>query len=262
MISETHPEHATTTGSSRSSVLLPLLPYDRDLCGRLALSPKTSPAVKRTARLLLEMARSTDLSLSSARTGIGKDRLRQIRQTYLQHGLQEVLEHSVAEPPPPFCRQVTLTAEERAFCQQVVSSGDPEKGRTRRARALLLLEQGHGKAHAAGATGISERTIERLLERYQTHGVAGCVNDAGRRGRPVVYARDEYVPLILQIVQGQPPATLLRWTVGDLRRMLAQHRREAAEISAPTLRALVHQAGLHFRPSAGRPRIRPAALSS
>jgi hypothetical protein len=55
------------------------------------------------------------------------------------------------------------------------------------------------------------------------------------------------VPLIRQIVQQTRPEALLKWTMKDLRESLASHRREAAEISEPTLRTLMRQAGLNFR---------------
>lgn len=227
--------------------LLRLEGYDRDLCERLALSPKTERAVKRAARLCLELARSDHLHCASARTGVSVRVLRQMLQECHRCGVTEVLARSQESAPPPLSTAVTLTAAERAFCERVVALGDAAKGRTRRARVLLALADGQTKAATAASVGVSERTLERLIERYQARGVEGTVNDAGRLGRPVLYAKDEYVPLIQRVVQQQQPSTLLGWTVNDLRAALSSLRQEAAQMSPPTLRVLIREAGIRFR---------------
>jgi transposase len=148
--------------------------------------------------------------------------------------------------------QLALKSEERLFCQQVVGERLGSAGRQRRAHALLLLDEGMTKSAAAETSGVCERTLERLVERYQRLGARRAVDDASRAGRPVRYSREEFVPLIRRIVQQTRPETLLKWTMGDLRHSLIHHRREAAGISPPTLRALLRQAGVDIRHLAAR----------
>jgi transposase len=233
--------------SVTSRTYLELSDYDLEFCRRLALSPKSQMQVKRTARVLLEMHRYADAGCLSMRTGIPVQVLGQIRQCYETEGLQQVLAAGVPVEVPGHSRRLVLDESERLFCRHIVDEQLGSAGRQRRARALLLLDQAFEKAEAARTSGLCERTLERLVERYQTHGAEGAVNDGPRLGRPVRYPREEFVPLIRQIVQQTRPEALLKWTMKDLRESLASHRREAAEISEPTLRTLMRQAGLNFR---------------
>ena len=233
------------TGSDSLPLFLPLNSYDRDLCGRLAVSAKTAPEVRHLARLLLELGRLSSLKHAAERTGLTCQMLAELRQTYLSSGLREVLGmrqqlHIPATPP------VRLTAAERAFCRQVLESSEGSRGRLRRARALLLLDEGKSKDTIASETQVCSRTLERLAERCQIYGVTGAVNDAERPGRPQCYPKSEFVPLIREVMGHEPPTTRFGWTANDLRRVLAHHRPEAARMSMPTLRALVTAAGFGY----------------
>lgn len=227
-----------------ASSFLPLTDYERDLSRRLALSPKTESSVKQMARLLLELDRQPTVKQAAERTGMPSEWLLQIRQRYLLCGLQEALSMH-QQFPVPVRRLLKLTDGERAFCQGVLESGEGSKGRLRRARALLLMNDGKTKDCIAKETGACERSLERLIERYQTYGVEGAVNEAERPGRPIRYPKSEFIPLIKSVIQ-QQTRTTLRWTVDDLRKALARHRPEAASMSRPTLRTLVTEAGFGY----------------
>lgn len=45
----------------------------------------------------------------------------------------------------PASRALKLTEGERVFCQEVLESGNGSKGRLRRARALLMMNDGKSK---------------------------------------------------------------------------------------------------------------------
>lgn len=254
MKTSTHssPLHATANnepglddGGGAASSFLPLSSYDRDLNERLALSSKTESSVKFMARLLLELNRLSCMNDAIKRTGLPSRMLGQLRHNYLRFGLQEVLSMR-QQVPVPERRTVHLTEDERVFCQKVLESGEGSKGRLRRARALLFLDEGKSKDETAGVTQACARTLERLAARYQTYGAEGAVNDAERPGRPVCYPKSEFVPLIRKVMGQERPVMQLRWTASDLRRALAQHRPEAARMSMPTLRALVTAAGFGY----------------
>lgn len=233
------------TEADSPPLFLSLSSYDRDLSERLAVSSKTAPAVRHMARLLLELGRLSSLEHAAERTGLSCQMLAELRQTYLWGGLQEVLSMS-QQLPMPVTPPVRLTAAERAFCRQVLESCEGSKGRLRRAKALLLLDEGKSKDTIASETQVCSRTLERLAERCQIYGVTGAVNDAERPGRPQCYPKSEFVPLIREVMGHEPPTTRFRWTATDLRRVLAHHRPEAARMSMPTLRALVTAAGFGY----------------
>ncbi len=226
---------------------LGLSAYDMDLCKRLALSLKTDPALKRMAKLLLEMHRFGCADDIARRTGVSVQILTAIQRGYAHDGIQAALQFALPQPTFRHADKVELTADDRAFCEQVISSQKGSTGRIHRAKALLLLSEGMSKSCTAQAANVCERTLERLMDRYQTHGAKGAVNDAERPGRPVRYSKEAFVPLIQQVIQWEQPATLMRWTMADLRQSLARHHHEAIEMSMPTLRALVQAAGFRFR---------------
>lgn len=233
---------------------LQLSDYDVELCGRLVHSPKADLRVKCTARRLLSLHGQAGSKDPSTDSGIPGAVLAGIQCLYETEGLQRVLEEGISmdSPADAAAQALALSSQERSFCQQIVGERLGSAGRQRRAQALLLLDEGMSKSSTAQTTGVCERTLERLVERYQKQGAHKAVNDSSRAGRPVRYSREEFVPLIRRIVQQTRPETLLKWTMGDLRHSLIHHRREAAGISQPTLRALVRQAGVDIRHLAAR----------
>src|SRR5260370_13416870 len=46
-------------------------------------------------------------------------------------------------------------------------------GRAKRARSMLLLEQGHSYAHTAKWVGLTERNLRKWARRFHDRGVAG-----------------------------------------------------------------------------------------
>ena len=229
------------------SSFLPLTDYERDLSRRLALSPKTESSVKRMARLLLELNRLPTEQQAAERTGMPSQWLLLIRQRYLLNGLQEVLSMR-QQLHMPATKLMKLTESERNFCNGVLESGEGSRGRQRRARALLLMSEGKTKDCVTREAGTCARSLERLIERYQSHGAHGAVNEAERPGRPICYPKSEFIPLIRNVIHQQQVSTRFRWTAGDLRQALAKHRPEAARMSRPTLLALVAEAGFGSAP--------------
>src|SRR5258708_36262898 len=55
-------------------------------------------------------------------------------------------------------------------------------GRAKRARSMLLLEQGHSYAHTAKWGGLTERNLRKWARRFHDRGVAG-LDDSPRPGR-------------------------------------------------------------------------------
>src|SRR2546427_11660377 len=59
-------------------------------------------------------------------------------------------------------------------------------GRAKRARAMLLLEQGHSYAHTAKWVGLTERNLRKWAKRFHNRGVVG-LDDSPRPGRAPVF---------------------------------------------------------------------------
>jgi hypothetical protein len=59
-------------------------------------------------------------------------------------------------------------------------------GRARRARGMLLLEQGHSSAHTAKWVGMTERNLRKWARRFHEHGVAG-LDEKPRPGRSPLF---------------------------------------------------------------------------
>jgi transposase len=60
-------------------------------------------------------------------------------------------------------------------------------GRAQRARAMVLLEQGHSYIHTAKWVGLTERNLRKWARRFHARGVAG-LDDSPRPGRTPVFS--------------------------------------------------------------------------
>lgn len=60
-------------------------------------------------------------------------------------------------------------------------------GLARRARAILLLAEGHSFVHTAQEVGLRERHVRKWVGRFLKHGVEGLY-DKKRPGRPPVFS--------------------------------------------------------------------------
>src|SRR5438477_5052312 len=71
--------------------------------------------------------------------------------------------------------RVTLTAEERADLEQLVSSGKAAARKLTHARILLLADDSHGEEHAdeqiVAALGTSLQTVSRVRQQLVTAGM-------------------------------------------------------------------------------------------
>ena len=225
---------------------LSLSDYELELCRRVSRSPESEPPVRQMATLALEMHRGAGLPLGvvSERTGASMGVLKEVRRIHGLSGLQGILGMQAQLPRRlGDCRYIRLSSAEADFCREVVKIGAGSRGRIRRAGALLLLNEGKTKAAAASQAGLCQRSIDRLFERVEALGVRGAVNDGERPGRPERYPKGEFVPLIRSIVSQMQQTPSAPWTLGRLHQALAGQRPEAANMSAPTLRSLLLEAG-------------------
>jgi hypothetical protein len=97
---------------------------------------------------------------------------------------------------------ITLDPLTRTTFQHWVQRRKTPVGLARRARAMLLLEQGHSCVQTAKWVGLSDYHVRKWAKRFQERGLAG-LRVQPRPGRPPVFARSAW------------PSILSNWPVKD-----------------------------------------------
>lgn len=83
---------------------------------------------------------------------------------------------------------VKLTSEERNELEALTRKGEVQVRVYRRARILLLADEGFKDAEIMTRTGSSRATVTRIRERYAHEGVRGAVAEKPRSGRPSIFS--------------------------------------------------------------------------
>lgn len=81
---------------------------------------------------------------------------------------------------------IHLNQQTRAALQGWLQRQKTPVGRAKRARGVLLLEQGHSYAHTAKWVGLTERNLRQWARRFHEHGVAG-LDEKPRLGRTPIF---------------------------------------------------------------------------
>ena len=139
-----------------------------------------------------------------------------------------------------------LTAEEVRALQGYAKATSERVDVVKRARALLAVRAGQPYTQAAHEAGYkSGDSVSQLVERFNQHGLAALPIARGR-GRKVQYTAAQR-ERILQELQRDPDRrddATATWSLKLLERAL---RKEALpQVSASTIRAVLHEAGYHF----------------
>src|SRR5438270_10014561 len=91
---------------------------------------------------------------------------------------------------------IQMDASTRALLQSWLHRQKTPNGLARRARAMLLLEQGHTYLHTASQVGLAECHVRKWAKRFLEQGVTG-LSPKPRPGRLPVFSPD----VALQIVK-------------------------------------------------------------
>ena len=81
-------------------------------------------------------------------------------------------------------RQIELSAEHRAYLEQVQASGVTKARVLKRAMGLLDLDRGKGLEEVATTLGVSRMTVSNWRNAYRASGLH-LLEDAPRPGRPI-----------------------------------------------------------------------------
>lgn len=114
--------------------------------------------------------------------------------------------------------RVTLTAEERAELECLVSVGKAAARKITHARILLLADTSAGKAHIdediVTALGVGLRTVERVRKRLVTEGFQAALDHKPQPPRPdKIKIKGDLEQKLIQLACSDPPEGRCHWTL-------------------------------------------------
>jgi len=114
--------------------------------------------------------------------------------------------------------RVTLTDEERAELQQMVSSGKAAARKLTHARILLLADDGHGEEHSdeqiVAALGSGLRTVSRVRQQLVTQGMEFALLRRRQPPRPdKVKIKGDVEQRLIDLACSDPPEGRCHWTL-------------------------------------------------
>lgn len=80
---------------------------------------------------------------------------------------------------------IELSEEERTQLEKLTTRGTEKVRKVKRARVLLLADEGKKDQEIAERVGVSVGTVERIRKRYAQAGLEAAINEKPRSGRPI-----------------------------------------------------------------------------
>lgn len=137
---------------------------------------------------------------------------------------------------------VDLTEEERTFLLDFINRGTQSARKLRRARTLLLADEGKTDREIAEALHTSTSTVQRTRRRFVEGGLARALNEDPRPGAgKKLDAKGEAV--LETLARSEPPAGRKRWTLQLLADRLVELK-VVDSISDETVRRELKKSGL------------------
>ena len=113
--------------------------------------------------------------------------------------------------------RITLTAEERAALEQLVTVGKAAARKLTQARILLAADtagEGQTDQDIADALGTSVPTVARVRQRFVTEGIEAAVNHRPQPPRPdQVKIKGNVEQELVRLSCSDPPQGRCRWTL-------------------------------------------------
>ncbi len=114
--------------------------------------------------------------------------------------------------------RVTLTAEERAELEQLVSTGKAAARKLIHARVLLLADTSPGPTRTdddiVSALGIGPRTITRVRQRFVTEGFLAALDHKPQPPRPdKINIKGDVEQQLVRLACSDPPEGRCHWTL-------------------------------------------------
>ncbi len=109
---------------------------------------------------------------------------------------------------------VSLSKDERSQLQTMISTGKSAARKLIHARILLLADTAEGgrtDQEIVAAVGVSDRTVERVRERFVEEGFEASLNP---KSRPRIVSKLEKVEAdLVELAKSDPPPGRKRWTL-------------------------------------------------
>ncbi len=114
--------------------------------------------------------------------------------------------------------RVTLTVDERAELERLVSTGKAAARKLAHARILLLADATDGDERPdeeiVNALGVSPRTIARVRQRFVTEGVSAAIERSPQPPRPdKIKIKGDIEQRLVQLACSDPPQGRCHWTL-------------------------------------------------
>jgi putative transposase len=136
--------------------------------------------------------------------------------------------------------KVSLTPEEREFLQHFVRTGTKKARAIRRARVLLLLDEGHPHEDISSMIGVHRQSIWRTKKRFLEEGLYSALSDRPRPGQPRKYHERQEAEIIAMACT-TPPKGHKRWTVRLLTEQM-RRRKGFETLNRETVRLVLKKA--------------------
>jgi len=114
--------------------------------------------------------------------------------------------------------RITLTLEERADLERIVSAGKAAARKLLHARILLLADTSAGRTRSddaiVDALGAGLRTVERVRKRFVTEGVEVALSPRPQPPRPdKIKIKGDIEQRLVQLACSDPPQGRCHWTL-------------------------------------------------
>lgn len=123
--------------------------------------------------------------------------------------------------------KVTLTEEERAYLQELVSKG--KVAAYKRIHAQILLKTDAGplgdnwkEQQIVDAFGVNPRTVERVRQRFVEQGLEAAINRKKQKEWKIPKINGEVEAHLIAAACGPPPEGRCRWTLRFLANRLVE----------------------------------------
>ena len=161
--------------------------------------------------------------------------------------------------------RVSLTAEERADLQRLVSAGKAAARKLTHARILLLADTtpagGHSDDQIVAALGVGLATIARVRKRLVTEGLQRALHPSPQPARPgKVKIKGDLEQQLVRLACSDPPQGRCQWTLqllADELVVLGLVDAVSTETVRQALKKTTSSRG-SWRPGACRPRRMPS----
>ena len=127
---------------------------------------------------------------------------------------------------PNTAHPIKLSPEERNQLEQLTGKGQVQVRVYKRARILLLADEGLDNQQIALRTASSSRTVQRIRSRYKTEQASGAIAEKPRPGRPAKLSPEQRAK-ITALACSTPPEGYARWSL----RLLADRAVELELVS-------------------------------